>query len=249
MRYQTNAKGESTYLLGNFNTGETVTITLYNLATGSSITLTSNSCSEIGTTGLFRWSTSNITTQPTSRTEYTYIMTDSAGFVDFGKIVLGGYVDNVDGVISSLAPSGEYDAQLDATISSRAPASEYDTEIARLDTTVSSRSSHSPSDVWAVTTRTLSSFGTLVADIWANVARTLTAGTKDAEIDAIKAKTDTINWPEVVALLKIETNRWKIVSNQFIIYDDDKVTPLYTFDLKDNLGQATEDSPKERTPA
>jgi hypothetical protein len=46
--------------------------------------------------------------------------------------------------------------------------------------------------VWTVTTRTLSSFGTLVADIWANATRTLTAGTKDSEIDAIKAKTDNL---------------------------------------------------------
>lgn len=44
-----------------------------------------------------------------------------------------------------------------------------------LNATVSSRSSHSAADVWAVTTRTLSSFGTLVADIWANATRTLSA--------------------------------------------------------------------------
>ncbi len=35
-------------------------------------------------------------------------------------------------------------------------------------------STHSAADVWAVTTRTLSSFGTLIADIWANVTRTIT---------------------------------------------------------------------------
>lgn len=37
--------------------------------------------------------------------------------------------------------------------------------------------------VWGTTVRTLSTFGTLVADIWASVTRTLTAGTKDSEID------------------------------------------------------------------
>lgn len=36
-----------------------------------------------------------------------------------------------------------------------------------INATVSSRSSHSAADVWAVGTRTLTSFGTLVADIWA----------------------------------------------------------------------------------
>lgn len=46
--------------------------------------------------------------------------------------------------------------------------------------------------VWSSAARTLTSFGTLVADIWAYATRTLTAGTKDSEIDAIKAKTDNL---------------------------------------------------------
>lgn len=50
---------------------------------------------------------------------------------------------------------------------------------ARVDTTISSRSSHTAADVWAVTTRTLSSFGTLVADVaaavWAAAGRTLSS--------------------------------------------------------------------------
>lgn len=54
---------------------------------------------------------------------------------------------------------------------------------------------------WSTAARTLTSFGTLIADIWAYATRILTAGTKDTEIDtilsntnAIKAKTD--NLPE-----------------------------------------------------
>jgi hypothetical protein len=50
-----------------------------------------------------------------------------------------------------------------------------DSRLANLDSTVSSRSSHTAADVWAVTTRTLSSFGSLVSDIWENATRTLTA--------------------------------------------------------------------------
>lgn len=46
--------------------------------------------------------------------------------------------------------------------------------------------------VWIYNSRILTSFGTLVADIWANLTRTLTAGTKDTEIDAIQAKTDNL---------------------------------------------------------
>lgn len=62
---------------------------------------------------------------------------------------------------------------------------------ANIDTTISSRSSHTAANVWAVGSRTLTSFGTLVADtataVWAAVTRTLTGGG-----DATEAKQDTI---------------------------------------------------------
>lgn len=44
----------------------------------------------------------------------------------------------------------------------------------QVDSTVNSRSSHSADDVWAVGTRTLTSFGTLVADIWSAATSGLT---------------------------------------------------------------------------
>lgn len=50
------------------------------------------------------------------------------------------------------------------------------------------------------------------------------------------------------SLRKIETNRWVISNNQLIIYDDDKVTPIYTWNLLLN-GVANGDTPNERTPA
>jgi len=55
-----------------------------------------------------------------------------------------------------------------------------------------------PAAVWAYTTRTLSSFGTLIADIWAHTTRTLSAfgftvaTNSDANVSAIKAKTDNL---------------------------------------------------------
>jgi hypothetical protein len=55
----------------------------------------------------------------------------------------------------------------------------------------------------------------------------------------------------VASILKLETGRWKIdtATNQMIFYDDDGVTPLYTFDLKDAGGSPTSSSPFERVPA
>lgn len=57
------------------------------------------------------------------------------------------------------------------------------------------------SAVWNAATRTLTGFGTLIADIWSAATRTLTAGTKDSEIDAIKTVTD--NLPDSGALTTI----------------------------------------------
>lgn len=62
----------------------------------------------------------------------------------------------------------------------------------------------------------------------------------DVNIDSILADTDVLE--------KIGTNRWKILSNQLIIYDDDGVTPLYTFDLKDSSGNPAMENVYERVP-
>ena len=61
-----------------------------------------------------------------------------------------------------------------------------------LDAAITSRSTLTAQQVWEYATRTLSSFGTLAADVWSSVTRTLTAGTRDSQIDAIKAKTDNL---------------------------------------------------------
>lgn len=53
---------------------------------------------------------------------------------------------------------------------------------------------------------------------------------------------------EITIIRKIEQNRWKISSNQFIVYDDDGTTPYLTWDLLKN-GIADSDAPNERTPA
>lgn len=51
-------------------------------------------------------------------------------------------------------------------------------------------------------------------------------------------------------LIQILTGRWKIIEadNQFVQYDSDGVTPLYTYDLKDIDGAATHENPYERVP-
>lgn len=52
---------------------------------------------------------------------------------------------------------------------------------------------------------------------------------------------------DITSIRKIETNRWKISSNQMTIYDDDGTTPLYVFDLK-KAGSPDGSQPDERVP-
>lgn len=99
---------------------------------------------------------------------------------------------NAEFAARTLLAADYFDPAVDEVITDAASRTASKADVSNLDVAVSTRSSHSAADVWAVTTRTLSSFGTLIADIWANITRTLTAGTKDTEIDTIKAVTDVI---------------------------------------------------------
>lgn len=85
---------ENINVLGKFNSGDTVTISLYKISDESVVGLDSNSCNEIGSTGVFKWNSSNITTPPTEFTEYLWIM-DNSTYTQYGKIVLGGYPDDI----------------------------------------------------------------------------------------------------------------------------------------------------------
>jgi hypothetical protein len=108
MRYKLT---EGAWVLAKFDTGSTVTLTLYKLSDSSSVTLASGSMAEIGTTGVFKWNTSNITTQPTAYTEYLWIATDGT-LSQYGKVALGGYPDNLDMDVSDAGLSVAQDAKL-----------------------------------------------------------------------------------------------------------------------------------------
>lgn len=65
-------------------------------------------------------------------------------------------------------------------------------------------------------------------------------------ISAITVVDDFIS--NISNIFKVETGRWKIISNQMIFYDTDDTTPIYTFNLKDSSGNLTSTNPVERTP-
>lgn len=80
---------EGAFILSKFTTGSSITISLYKLSDSSVVSLTSNVMTEVAATGVFKWNTSNITTQPIVFTEYLWIATDGTSS-QYGKIVLGG---------------------------------------------------------------------------------------------------------------------------------------------------------------
>lgn len=85
--------GETVEVAAKFLTGETVTVTVYDMATGSIVTTTTGTASEIGSTGFFVWGSDDITTQPTSFTQYLVIFEDGTGQQAAQKVVVGGFPD------------------------------------------------------------------------------------------------------------------------------------------------------------
>ena len=81
-----------------------------------------------------------------------------------------------------------------------------------------------------------------VDDVWNAQTSTLTSSGSVGK-DFVDAQTDISN------IKKYELNRWKIINNQFIVYENDGSTPLLTFNLLDGAGNPTSTNPAERTPA
>ncbi len=71
--------------------------------------------------------------------------------------------------------------------------------------------------------------------------------TEDIMVTEEETKINSIQ-TDLTRVKQIESGRWKIINNQMIFYDSDGVTPILTFDLKDENGNPIEAFPKERVP-
>jgi len=106
--------------------------------------------------------------------------------------------------------------------------------------------------VWAAGSRTLTGFGTLAADIWAYATRTLTSfGTLPADVDTqLTASHGSGLWTSAGGefLEDIQGGRWKIDTalNQMIFYKADNVTEVARFDLFDQFGVPAHENVYER---
>lgn len=90
-------KDENTYILAEFTSGDSVTIDIYRLSDDDKV-LSAN-VSEVSSTGTFKYLFNIVVTE---KTEFLLIM--SNGIIDKrGKLVLGGYPDDIENSIGLLA--------------------------------------------------------------------------------------------------------------------------------------------------
>jgi hypothetical protein len=89
--------------------------------------------------------------------------------------------------------------------------------------------------------------GTLITDD--QTARTISPDSGNVEV-VFQVTSQGINLQsdDIATIKKLNQNRWKILNNQLIIYDDDGVTPIRTFDLKNAAGEPAEQDVYERQP-
>lgn len=82
-----------------------------------------------------------------------------------------------------------------------------------------------------------------------DASKTTKIGEEITVKDIALQSTLTLVQADVTVIKQVESGRWKMVGNQMIFYSDDDVTPLLTFDLKDDSGLPTMTNVYERVPA
>lgn len=91
------SKDENTYILAEFNSGDTVTIDIYRLSDDVKV-VDNAAVSEISSTGTFKYLFNLIVTE---KTEFLLIMDN--GITDKrGKLVLGGYPDDIEDLLGAM---------------------------------------------------------------------------------------------------------------------------------------------------
>lgn len=104
--------------------------------------------------------------------------------------------------------SAQAQTAADAALQAKGYTATRATKLDNADAAVSTRSSHTAADIWSVTPRTLTGFGTLIADIWAYLTSSIaTSGSigklvkdnLDAKVSEVPAAVDTLVTSEIVS--------------------------------------------------
>jgi hypothetical protein len=280
MRYKLT---EPTYILGKFSAGATVTLALYDLADESAVALTSNACNEVAALGVYAWSTANITTQPVARKEYLWVMTDGTE-TQYGKIVLGGYPDELDAAVSSRLAAGSYVAPDNAGIAALPTLAEIEesavlakaADVTAAESAIRGGSETLESVKTAVENITVDNeaiadavwdeekightgdlkiiadnldtpvSSRLAAEDYVPPDNTAISGLptlSEIEASTILAKEETLN-----TVRKLTSNRVKLENNQLLIYDDNCIDIIKTYNLFDEDGDPNLTEVYDRVP-
>lgn len=96
MRRFTLQEGNSAVAIGELPKGGSVTILLYNAKTAAAIGTDDDDCTEIGTSGMYTWSYSNLTSAIGVETQILWIMTESGSSrTTWGEDYFGGIFDTL----------------------------------------------------------------------------------------------------------------------------------------------------------
>ena len=175
MRY---LEDESTYILGNFTTGDTVTITIYKLSDNSKV-IDAAACAEISTTGRFKYSFSQAVA---IKTEYLWIMTNSIEEQQ-GKIILGGYPDGIKDQTDKMNFTGDdIKATLDGEKVALSDATEA--EIDRI-LTATEVKQFTINDATPSTTKFITTLTETANTFWPRAALLMTSGQNKGQIRGI----------------------------------------------------------------
>lgn len=86
-----------------FRTGDSVVIRVYDATNASEPALSSPACTEIGATGVFYWSFSNLSVQPTAPTAYLWTMcSNNSGDYTGPMLYAGGWNDAISSGLSAV---------------------------------------------------------------------------------------------------------------------------------------------------
>lgn len=183
MKYPVN-----TTVIGKFSTGQTVTIKLIETSTDTLIPLNTNSCTEYtNAPGWYYFNTSNITTAPTTETEYLCVMTD--GTDEFGNKILLKVLEDTNVIeVDGNAVTGPDDFKADLTDVESALAGTLDANVVEVASDAVFDIDDFKADVSGILTAIAALNDISVSDIEAS-----TVLAKEATLSAIQAAISALN--------------------------------------------------------
>lgn len=152
---------------------------------------------------------------------------------DYIETTVSGIKERTDNLPDSPAPADEYDSEFTAIQTDLDNPSQYKADVSTLaieanvegHATAALNSYDSPTRAEATSDK-----DEIIVEVNANETK---LDTIDGVVDAIKLKTDAINWSDITFLRDIEGGKWELKDNQMIFYKSDNVTVVATFDLFD----------------